>query len=268
MALEIRSPQYEQASIQIPEEASRLNRPFNGTLASKKGDEYPIKNNIIDLLPEGVSDLSIAQSTNEWRLTASVYEDLWRRNSLSLLTGEDFPIEKELKLLYDWLQISSGELFIDVGASTALYARAVKKKNTAGPVVALDFSIPMLQQARKKAAQESQDLYLIRADAANMPFYAGCFDGAVCGGTLNELADPLKVLFEVRRVLKADGRVFMMHLLKADTWYKRALQQTTEFSGITFWSLQESNELFGRAGFQVQKQETSGIVCFTKLVPV
>ena len=266
MALEIRSPRYEQASIHIPEEASHLQRPFNGTLASKKGDEYTIINNIIDLIPNGISNLSIAQTTNKWNVTASVYEDLWRRNSLSLLTGDDFPIEKELALLDDWLQIKKDGQYIDVGASTALYARAVKKK-TNGPVVAIDYSLPMLKQARQKAAGESRDIYLIRADASDMPFYAGCFDGAVCGGTLNELSDPLKVLFEVRRVITSNGTLFIMHLLKAKAWYQRVLQQTTEFGGLTFWSLKESNELFARAGFRVEKQETHGIVCFSKLKP-
>jgi len=265
--LEIRSPQYEQASLQIPSEVARLSRSFNGTIASRMGDEYRISNNIIDLLPGGSLKISLAQSTNYWNLTAAAYEDLWRKRSLSLLTGEDFPLEKELKILTNWLTLKNNGLYLDLGCSSGLYARTIKKHSPGSSVVALDFSQTMLKQARKKALEEDVELYLIRADARKMPFYAATFDGLACGGTLNELSDPQKVLYEARRVLKSDGGFFIMHLLKSESWYKRILQQSTEWSGLTFWSLDEVNSLFRQTGFKVQNQSSFGIVCFSQLLP-
>lgn len=267
MSLELRSPKFERAAIEIPEEAAQLQKAFNGTICSNKGDEYPITNNIVDLLEEVPPSISLAQYSNHWTLTASIYEDLWRKRSLSILTGEEFPIEKEQKLLIDWLNPQPGQLLLDIGCSTALYGRLVKKAQPEARVVALDFSSQMLEEARLKAEADQTDLFLLRADAQKMPFFGASFDGLMMGGTLNELTDPLKVLYEARRVIKKDGNFFMMHLIKSGAWYVRLLQDSAEFSGLKFWSIEESNTMFERAGFSIADQFEKGVVCFTKLEP-
>ncbi len=267
MALEIRSPKYERASISIPEEVAHLQKGFNGTICSNKGDEYPIDNNVVDLLGEEQVNMSWAQSSNHWKVTAAFYEDIWRKRSLSILTGEDFPIQKERELLIDWLNPQAGSLYLDIGCSTALYGRLLKKAQPECQIVSLDFSKQMLQEARLKSEAEEVDLYLLRADARHLPFFGATFDGLMMGGTLNELTDPLKVLYEARRVIKKNGVFFMMHLVKADAWYARLLQDSAEFSGIKFWTIEESNQMFDRAGFRVAEQFSRGIVCFTKLIP-
>jgi len=267
MSLEFRSPQYEQASVTIPTEVSHLQKSFNGTVCSNRGDEYVITNNIIDFLGEDPVSMSWAQSSNHWKLTATIYEEIWRKRSLSLMSGEDFPIKKERKLLIDWLNPQPDKLYMDIGCSTALYARLVKQTEPDCDVVALDFSKQMLNEARLKSEAEKADLYLLRADARKMPFYGATFDGLMMGGTLNELTDPVKVLYESRRILKKEGVFFMMNLIKADAWYMRLLQDSAEFGGLKFWTVDELNRLFERTGFSVADQFSKGIVCFTKLIP-
>lgn len=267
MSLTVRSPIYDRESITIPSETSHLSRPFTGTICSPQGDEYPIKNNIVDLLPKE-KDYSFAQSTNQWGITASLYEDIWRKRSLTFLTGEEFPFEKEKELLIEWIKPKPGGIYLDVGCSTALYARALKNREPESIHVAIDFSDAMLLEARLKAEADQTDIYFMKADARDMPFFSKTFDGVMMGGTLNELTDELRVLFECRRVLKETGVFFMMHLIKADHWAGRLLQQSTEWGGIQFWSIDESNAMFERAGFKVEDQFTKGIVCFTKLSAV
>lgn len=267
MSLEIRSPKYERAAITIPAEAANLQKGFNGTVCSSKGDEYVIRNNIIDLLGEDKVDMSWAQSSNHWKITAALYEDIWRKRSLSILTGEEFPITKERELLIEWLNPKPGHLYLDIGCSTALYGRLVKKQEPDCEVVSLDFSRQMLEEAHLKSEAEEVNQYLLRADARYLPFFGATFDGLAMGGTLNELTDPTKVMYEARRVIKKDGTFFMMHLVKADAWYLRLLQESAEFGGIKFWTIKESNELFEQTGFKVADQFSKGIVCFTKLQP-
>lgn len=265
--MQFRSPKYEQASVTIPQEAAVLDKPFNGTVCSNKGDEYTINNNIIDFLGDESPAMSWAQSSNHWRITASIYEDIWRKRSLSILTGEEFPIKKEQELLVEWINPQPDGLYLDVGCSTALYGRQVKKTAPDCQLVAMDFSRQMLEEARIKAEADQTGLYLLRADARHMPFFGATFDGLMMGGTLNELTDPLKVMYESRRVLKKDGTFFMMHLVKADAWYARLLQDSVEFSGLKFWTVDESNQLFERSGFSIAEQFSKGIVCFSKLLP-
>ncbi|MEQ9308275.1 MAG: class I SAM-dependent methyltransferase [Balneolaceae bacterium] len=267
MNLELRSPVDERATIHVPENIAELETPFNGSVCSQEGDEYKVKNNIIDLLGKEPAFSSIAQSTNHFKLTASIYEDIWRKRSLSLLSGEDFPIEKEHELLIEWTAPKSDGLYLDLGCSTALYARALKAAQKKANVVALDFSSQMLEEARIKAEADETDLYLVRADGKELPFFSKTFDGIVMGGTLNELSEELKVLYEARRVIKQNGVFFVMHLIKSDAWYGRLLQESVSLGGISFWSVEESNKLFAQAGFKVAEQITRGIVCFTKLVP-
>ncbi len=267
MDLTLRAPDSDRHSIILPGAASELATPYSGTIISGGGKEYPIVKNIADLLPGGFS-YSIAQRSNHLGLTASVYEDLWRNRSLSILTGESFPIRKEKELLLDWLSPRSGHRYLDVGCSTALYGRTVKQYCPEAEVAAIDISEPMLREARKKARKEGTDLFLIRSDARSMPFFAETFDGLMMGGTLNELTDTLKVLYECRRVLKTGGTFFMMHLLKSKSITGWLLQSPAGWGGVQFWSIKESNELFGRAGFRIEDQFSAGIVCFTKLIAV
>ena len=264
MKIELRSPIHDRASIEVPRAVSQLSKPFNGTICSKMGDEYSIQNNIIDLIREP-ENLSLAQSTNHWRVTASLYEDLWRKRSLSILSGEDFPIAKEQELLIKWVSPGAGKTYLDIGCSTALYARTLKKEAPDSDIIALDYSSQMLEEARLKAEADETDIYFLRADARNMPFFNKTFDGLVMGGTLNELTDELKVLFECRRIIKKNGVFFVMHLVRSETWYGRLFQDSTEWSGLKFWTVEESNELFNRADFMVEDQFVKGIVCFSKL---
>lgn len=267
MSLEIRSPKYERASITVPEEVAYLQKNFNGTICSNKGDEYEISNNIIDLLGDEPEEMTWAQSSNHWKVAAALYEDIWRRRSLSIMTGEEFPIQKERKLLVDWLNPQPEKLYMDIGCSTGLYGRLVKNSEPDSDFVSLDFSKQMLQEARLKSEVEKVDQYLLRADARKMPFFGATFDGLTMGGTLNELTDPLKVLYEARRVIKKDANFFMMHLIKSGVWYTRLLQNSAEFSGLKFWTVDESNTMFEQTGFSITDQFSKGIVCFTKLMP-
>ncbi|MDR9414765.1 MAG: class I SAM-dependent methyltransferase [Gracilimonas sp.] len=267
MKLELRSPVDERAGIHVPDEAARLSKPFNGTVGSKEGDEYQVKNNIVDLLGKEPEFTSIAQSTNHWKITAAIYEDIWRKRSLSLLSGEEFPIEKEHELLIDWTAPQKNGWYLDLGCSTALYGRALKAAQKEANIVALDFSSQMLEEARLKAEADETDMYFLRADGCELPFFSKTFDGIVMGGTLNELTEELKVLYEAKRVIKEDGVFFMMHLIKSDAWYGRLLQESAAIGGINFWTVNESNKLFRQAGFEVEEQLVKGIVCFTKLKP-
>lgn len=262
--MKIRSPKNDREEIILPSAMSNFNTVYSGTISSDSGDEFSITNNIVDLLTEK-KPYTFAQSTNHWKITASIYEKLWRNRSLSILTGKPFPIDEEKKLLIEWVNPTPGGTYLDVGCSTALYARALKKASPQSDIAALDFSKQMLDEARIKSEGDQTGIYLMKADARNMPFFNSTFTGLVMGGTLNELSDELKVLFECRRVLKDDGVMFMMHLIKSGNWIGKMMQESAEWSGLQFWTVDESNSMFNRAGFTVEKQFHKGIVCFTKL---
>ncbi len=265
MALEIRTPHNERLTLEIPTEVSNLSTPFNGSVCAEDGELYSIDQNIVGLLRQERNFDTIAQFSNHIPLTAEIYEDLWRKRSIGLLSGEDFSLEQERALLTEWMAPKGGEWLLDLGCSTAFYARRLQDYEPGASTVAVDFSLPMLQKARSKALNDEVDLYLMHADARELPFYSDYFDGVAMGGTLNELSTPHQVLSEIRRVLTPGGRFFIMYLQESTNWLGKLAQQSTRLGGIQFWAERDAKKLFSGCGFSVQKYETKGIVAFALL---
>lgn len=275
--------QHERPDLFLPAQAADMQSPWTGTGRAFDGTSFRVKDGIIELLShkgashKGASNKPVSTSTrlrspaqlsNLIPLTAIAYEDLWRKRSLSILGREPFSLDEEFRILQRWLQPSAGKRYLDVGCSTALYARTIKSICKECDVVALDYSRPMLRQARKRAATEMTDLFLVRADARRMPFADATFDGLAMGGTLNELLDPERVLHECRRVIRDDGLFFMMFLLKAEKPIGIAAQLAAKLGGIHFPTKEKSTKRFKEAGFRVKKRMTMGVVCMALLESV
>lgn len=234
---------------------------------------------IVDLLPDGPTGLTVAQWSGQTGAVSWLYERIWRKRALGLMTGQAFPPEREYQVLAEYLQASlaaTSHLFLDLACATGYYGRALVdflQKNHRGDgadvVIGLDISHPMLKQALEYA-RESQTLdhtIFIRADATSLPLADGCLAGIACGGSLNEYRDAFRVLVEGKRVLERQkGRYFVMNLLKPETVGEKILQSTLTFgSGLTFFTKAEVKDLFYRAGLELGRHETVGLVAFSEL---
>ena len=109
-----------------------------------------IEHNIVRLVENKRSFDTLAQLSNHISVTAQLYEALWRRRSISLLSGEDFSLEEEKTTSRLDKAYKGGETILDVGCSTALYARYLQDFEPDTQTVALDLSFPMLQKLVKK----------------------------------------------------------------------------------------------------------------------
>lgn len=127
-----------------------------------------------------------------------------------MLSGEQFPLERELALITELAGVDRGGLMIDVGCSNGLYARALeqarRRSGADGLVVGIDLSLPMLQEARQRARREDLRISFIRASAQALPFATGTANVLVMGGSLNEIGDIQAALAEWRRLLAPRGR--------------------------------------------------------------
>ncbi len=258
----------ERHSFRIPAEARDLSSAFNGDVTCPDGETIEIHDNIIRYLKGLPKDITLAQRSNFLPPTAAFYEDTWRKRSIGFLSGENFSFEDEKQLLLSWASPFNSGLVLDLGTSTGFYARALAGANPDSVVVAIDISEPMLREARKKTVGENTSLYLLKADVSELPFYGKSANLIVCGGSLNEFSNPEKALYEAKRVLNPEGRLFMMHLLRADTLAGKIAQKASEAGGISFWTEPESELLFTRAGFEIERRLKMGIVMFSLLKPV
>ncbi|MDQ3378115.1 MAG: methyltransferase domain-containing protein [Actinomycetota bacterium] len=239
---------------------------LSGTVRSPEtGNVYPVKSGYLDLLGRVSGAGNIANATNFLPGAGRGYEPLWRVRSLTLLTGVPFSNEREVEKISSLVGAERGGRFLDLGCSAGLYTRTLAHKlESTGEIAGIDISPSMLKEAARRASTIKPAIRpsLARADAGRLPFADGSFVGAVCGGSLNEFADPARVLRETRRVLEPGGRLAIMGILRSRTTRGLRLQRFLSTSGIRFFGQDELRSLLDHAGFEPDLIEVHGSVFF------
>lgn len=225
---------------------------------------YPIAQNILDLTVGQTVTLTLAGWSNDVPPTPQLYERIWRRRALTLMTGENFSVEREWKWLNDWTNIKAGESVVDLGTSTGLYARGLSERGAT--IFAVDAAWGMLWEAKKQIAREKRrGIMLVRAAAENLPFHDASMDAVVVGGSLNEMKSIGTALQESYRIVRRGGRMVVMSLNRATKTRGRLIQNMLGSSGIKFPTADEFNALAQTAGWKMANQEARGIVLFSLL---
>ncbi len=107
------------------------------------------------------------------------------------------------------LEVGSG-----VGAQSAILLRRFPKVQ----LTCIDASPTQIEAAKNHLAQLSYSkgrYEILQMDAQNMDFEGAQFDGAFLCWILEHVPDPLRVLSEVRRVLRPGGRVFISEVMNS-----------------------------------------------------
>ena len=227
------------------------------------GETYEIRNGYLDLLKRRLSADNVANVTNFLPGAGPAYEPLWRVHSLTLLTGEPFPTDQEVRIISDLARLRRGGLYLDLGCSAGLYTRNLSRAlGDNGNVVGIDISPSMLREAARRARNIGARPSFVRTDAHSLQFADSCFSGVVCGGTLNELGDPARALREIRRALEPGGRLAIMGILRARTPRGRRLQRLVSTGGIRFFEPDELRSLLDHAGFDPDPLRRHGLIFF------
>ena len=114
----------------------------------------------------------------------------------------------------DRAELAPGDAALDVCCGTGdLTLELARRVAPAGRVVGCDFSEPMLDLAREKAAAAGEAGARFEwADALQLPYDAGRFDAATVGFGARNLADLDRGLREMARVLRPGGRLVILEI--------------------------------------------------------
>ena len=107
--------------------------------------------------------------------------------------------------------LAAGGSALDVACGSGkLTAEMNRLAGPKGKVVGLDFSPQMLQVARR----EQPGIEFLEGDALALPFGDGSFDASTIAFGLRNLADPVRGLREMQRVVKAGGRSVVLEFVR------------------------------------------------------
>ncbi len=126
------------------------------------------------------------------------------------------------------LNMAEGQTAIDVCCGTCDWTISLAQASGAGKITGLDFSENMLDFGRHKVVQAglADQIQLDQGNAMELPYADDSFDYATIGFGLRNVPDIVKVLSEMRRVVKPGGKVVCLELSKP-TWQP--------FKGIYFF---------------------------------
>jgi len=107
--------------------------------------------------------------------------------------------------------LAPGGSALDIACGSGkLTADLARLAGAAGRVVGLDFSPQMLEVARR----EHPRLEFLEGDALNLPFEDASFDASTIAFGLRNLADPVRGLREMLRVVKPSGRAVVLEFVR------------------------------------------------------
>ena len=102
-----------------------------------------------------------------------------------------------------------GARVLDVACGTGDLSRVLARAGAAS-VIGLDFCRPMLEIARRKAADDNRTVLFIEGDALRLPFADEAFDVVTIAFGLRNFAGVEEGLRELLRILKPGGRAAIL----------------------------------------------------------
>jgi ubiquinone/menaquinone biosynthesis C-methylase UbiE len=150
------------------------------------------------------------------------------------------------------LDLKRNQVLLDLGCGTGWavgYAAGLVEGR--GEFYGIDISAKMIERAAANYA-DRKNIHFFQADAEELPFKNDFFDFIICTSSFHHYYRPDKVLSEVCRVLKPNGRIYILDLC-TDSFLGRMINNHSrkqEVEHVSYYSTAEFKALFTRAGLK------------------
>lgn len=103
-----------------------------------------------------------------------------------------------------WPGDAAGSLWLDIGCGAGTYSRFLVSRNMA--VIGMDYSYPTVRKARDRG--HKYGAWAV-ADVTRLPVAGAAFDGVMCFGVMQALAEAEPAVQELVRAVKPGGQVWI-----------------------------------------------------------
>lgn len=191
-------------------------------------------------------------------MTAATHGNWYEQHVLPYLL--DFacgikPVRRQRRKVVPLAQGQVLEIGIGTGLNLEYYDQTRIQR-----VVGLDPGLAMHHLAHKRVAQAGMTVELVGLSAEEIPFDASTFDTVLVTYTLCTIPDPVAALREMRRVLKAGGKlIYCEHGLAPDAAVRRWQDRLTPLWSKIAGGCQLNRDipaLLQTAGFQSRDMQT------------
>ena len=196
-----------------------------------------------------------ADRTERWRR-------YWDRHAKSYDRQMGFFDRRLFRDSRDWVcRQAVGEVLevaIGTGLNLAHYPLGVR-------LTGIEFSPPMLQIARRRAAELGREVDLREGDAHGLEFPEASFDTVVCTFSLCAIPDERRAVAEMRRVLRPGGLLLLADHVVGRSWPVRAVQWLVEVGSVPLGGEHYRRRpliIVRELGFRIEAQQrfTLGVV--------
>ncbi|BAY73175.1 class I SAM-dependent methyltransferase (plasmid) [Anabaena sp. FACHB-709] len=146
--------------------------------------------------------MSEAVIRKQYNQIADLYDQRWNTY-----------ITKTLSVLKNWAEIAPEATVLDVGCGTGGLELLLLTENPQQVIIGVDISEKMLLVAQQKCHAYSQ-VSFHNVSVSNLPFENNSFDVIVSASVFHYFDDPHAALMEIKRVLKPQGKLFILDWCK------------------------------------------------------
>ncbi|ATL70976.1 class I SAM-dependent methyltransferase [Nocardia terpenica] len=201
--------------------------------------------------------MNLARRTMNHPAFAPVYERAWRPASFFLATGRTMRADR--RDAARTLRLSGARTVLDIACGPGNFTHYLSERLAPGGyAIGLDFSQPMLRQARADNAGPRAGY--VRGDARRLPFPDRSFDAVCCFGALYLIPEPMVAARELIRVLAPGGRIALSTSHRTPTLLGAVSTLVGAAGGLRLFDIDAFPALFAAAGLIEIEQEVHGLL--------
>lgn len=200
----LRCPKCRAGSVVPEAEVAGASMAFGPTRCLSCGSRFPVHDGLIDFVGDR-EKLKPLQQAMELPWVARSWERYVRPAVDTVLTHGRLDHESEYTVLRNLIGAPPGPI-VDLGCGAGLVLRRLSRDFPGVPVIGVDMSRPMLEEAMAQVRENAEAADFVRAQVPGMPFNDASLGAVVAVGFIHFVEALDTLLQEVARTLAPGGR--------------------------------------------------------------